>query len=527
MERIIIIYIMKKTLIVFFSLIFANFLVAQQSVSISGPSTVEVGVPYNYTFQFSPVYPSNGVDVADGYIITEWIVLTGTNGSSSGVAGYIGSPSNQSSYYYNGTYNNSNPFTVPIQWGNGTFLSNDNITVKVSGIYIKSSSGAHIGYFNYLSNTKSVTVQRMNAPVIVGASPISSCNQTNQIYSFSNSTNSDQRLWAVTGSATIIGSNTGTSVTVKPPLTGSFTVNCAVKRSGANANYSVVGSKTVTRTPFVTSAIISGNQTICSSGVYTVSNLPAGQSFSSWSISDPSIATLSSTSSSSTTLTKVGQGTVTLTAIILSSCNETASITKSINVGAPILPPSATVTGAASTNFNQTQYYTLEGDSTNGGSTYQWSVDAPINDDGGPTCAWQVVSGQGTKTVRLLSGCIATTAVVRVVATGACGSSNMKYMYVTVGNEARTLVLSQNPVRNGHLEVQVVELDSDGVANTRVSDTISNVIKIYDLIGNIVYNGKQNTNELLINNLQLKKGIYILEVETQSGERLKKKIVIE
>ena len=522
---------MKKILILCFSLVFVNVMFAQQSVSISGPSNVEVGIPYNYTFNFTPVYPSNtttGV-VADDYVITEWIVQTGTNGQSTSVPGYINTPSNQSSYYYDGTYDNSNPKTVAIQWGDGTFLSNDNVTVKVSGIYKKNSTGENIGYFTFLQKIQSVTVQRLTAPIIEGASPILSCNQTNQTYSFSNATNSNQILWVASG-ATIIGSATGTSVTVKPNLTGNFNISCNVKRSGANSNYTKTGSKTVTRIPPTTTAIISGNLRLCSGSTpFTVTNLPVGHTFSSWSISSSSIATLSSTNSATTSLTKVGQGTVTLTANILNSCNETIPITKTIYVGAPILPATAFVNGATYTGYNQTLNYSLSSSSINGGTSYQWSVDGPMNDNGGPTGAWQILGGQGTQTITLKSGCISATVVVRVVATSSCGSSNTKYIYVTVGSDPcpPALRLSQNPIKDGNLTALVVYPPDCDDPLARNATTINNEIKIYDFNGNIVYEGKQNSDELIINNLQIKKGIYLLQVITEKGEIIKDKIIIE
>lgn len=520
--------IMNKFLILIFCLVFVDIISAQQSVSISGPSIVEVGVPYNYTFTFNPVYPSlNGV-MADSYVITEWIVQTGTNGQSASVPGYINTPSNQSSYYYDGTYDNSNPKTIPIQWGDGTFLSNDNITVKISGIYKKASTGQDVNYFNYLINSKSVTVERLTAPNIVGASPILSCNQTNQTYSFSNYTNSNQRLWVISG-GTIIGPANGTSVTVKPNLTGDFNISCTVKRSGANSNYSKTGSKIVTRIPPTTTATISGNTSSCSSSNYTVINLPTGHTFSSWSISNTSIATLNTTSSATTTLTNVGQGTVTLTANILNSCNENIPITKTVYIGAPILPATAFVNGATYTTYNQTLNYTLSGGSINGGTSYQWSVDSPFNDGGNLSCQWQILGGQGTQTITLKSGCISTTVVVRVVATSSCGSSNTKYIYVTVGSNPcpPTLRFSQNPIKGGNLVANVIYPPIDCDPKVSIGKTINNEIKIYDFNGNLVYSSKQNTDELVINDLQIKKGIYLFQVVTENGDIIKDTIIIE
>lgn len=124
------------------TLIFANTIFAQQSVSINGASIVEVGIPYNYSFQFSPLYPTNSSGVtADSYVITEWIVSTNTNSQTSGIPGYIFSPTNPTSYYNNSTFNSPGTISVPIQWGDGgsVVLNYDVITVKVSGYYNKTA----------------------------------------------------------------------------------------------------------------------------------------------------------------------------------------------------------------------------------------------------------------------------------------------------------------------------------------------------------------------------------------------------
>ncbi|TRX34068.1 hypothetical protein FNW52_14775 [Flavobacterium sp. ZT3R18] len=241
---------MKIKLMLCFSVLFTNFLMAQQqSVTISGPTSVEVGVPYNYTFEFKPVMPwLNGVQ-ADGYIITNWIVSTGTNGSSGSISGYIGNPSNQSSYLNDATFNNSNPKTIPIQWGNGTYLSSDKITVKLSGIYIKKSTGQHIGYFNFQPQAEqSVTVERIVNPAIGGSTSVLNCDQTSSTYFISNATNANNFQWEVTNGAQILGSNTGTAVIVVPPSTGDFYVSCTAKRAGGNPNYYVGSDKKITRT---------------------------------------------------------------------------------------------------------------------------------------------------------------------------------------------------------------------------------------------------------------------------------------
>jgi len=327
---------MKKTLFLFFSLVFTNFLVAQHSIDITGPSSVQVGVPYNYTFKFNPVYPSNASGVlADGYLIDGWIVSTSYNGGTGSVPGYIGVPTNQSSYYNDSALNNSNPKTIPIQWSDASTSKTDKITVKVSGKYIIKSTGEYVSYFTFQPQAeKNVTIERLIPPVITGPATVTSCTQNNQTFSCSDSVN--QKIWSVTGGAVIVGSATGTTVNVTPPLTGNFSVSCTIKNSGGNANYNAIGSKTVTRTLFNTAGIISGNETVCSSASYTVSGLETGLSVQSWSIPNTIIASLSNTTGPSTTLSTSYQGQVTLTATLVNACNETRTITKNIILGSPM-----------------------------------------------------------------------------------------------------------------------------------------------------------------------------------------------
>jgi hypothetical protein len=323
--------IMKKILILIFYILFSNILKAQQAtVSISGSSSVEIGIPYKYTFTFNPDIPPG----ADTYIINEWIITTGLNGNSSTIKGYIGSTSNNGSYYYDGTFNSPNPKTIPIQWGDGSYASyTDYINVRVSGVYRNSKTGANIRGFSYISGTKDLTLQRLERPIIDGEAVIANCNQNNQRYSFSNVTNSDQAQWTVSNGATIVGPATGTSVIVRPNFTGDYVVSCKVKRSGSNPNYSVSSSKTVTRKPFTSNATISGNATFCSSSSYSMLGLLPDQTVV-WSLSNPLSGTLSTTTGTTTTLTAgQAQGDVVLIAKITNSCGETTYKTKNITIG--------------------------------------------------------------------------------------------------------------------------------------------------------------------------------------------------
>ena len=331
--------------------------------------------------------------------------------------------------------------------------------------------------------------------------------------------------WSYNGWSQI--SSTSTSKTLQPSSGTSLPSTVSVTPY-INGVAQTTKTCTVSRPAFTSIASITGSSNLCAgTNTYTISN--TGTNSITWSCSNTAIANLNVINPTSATLTKIGNGTVNLVATITNACGQTTTITKSVNVGGPVLPANVFVNGATYTGYNQTLNYSLSGSSINGGTSYQWSVDGPMNDNGGPTCAWQILGGQGTQTITLKSGCISATVVVRVVATSSCGSSNTKYIYVTVGSDPcpPALRLSQNPVKDGNLVANVI-YPPDCDPNARVSNTIiSNEIKIYDFNGTVVYTSKQHTDELNINNLQIKKGIYLLQVITEKGEIIKDKIIIE
>jgi len=204
-------------------------------------------------------------------------------------------------------------------------------------------------------------------------------------------------------------------------------------------------------------------------------------------------------------------------------------------IGSPIFPVNGYVSGATNTTFNQTLTYSYVGGSPIGGSTnYQWFIDAPINDNGGSTCNWQILSGQGTSSITVKSGCIATTAVVGLRSTNNCGSS-MKYTYVTVsqgggGNPCEpTLTIYPNPISsNNNLEMNVIyPPDPCDGNNPNARTSINNEVKIYDFFGNIVFSNLYDTDKITINNLNLKRGYYVLNVFTKQGRSRREIIIVE
>lgn len=170
---------------------------AQGTVSIAGSASVEVGLPYQYTFTFTPnyeaAYDSNG-NIPNTFIIYGWTITTNTTHYGKNIKGYIGDVNNQSTYYYAQKNNSSTTDVIDFQWGDDTDLRNEVINVKVEGMY--SGNGAAAKYFS-LTTSQNVTVQRIYPPNIIGPSNTIDCDQTTATYNFTNTTFANQFLWSV------------------------------------------------------------------------------------------------------------------------------------------------------------------------------------------------------------------------------------------------------------------------------------------------------------------------------------------
>ena len=169
---------------------------------------------------------------------------------------------------------------------------------------------------------------------------------------------------------------------------------------------------------------------------------------------------------------------------------------------------------------------------TNGATSYTWSIDAPPADDSGlPLCSWQILSGQGTQSALIRSGCTPGLVVIRVVATSSCGNSNMKYTYVYVEDPCPTAMqLSQNPVSGGSFTALLTEeypCDPDGSAKSVQASYGENEVRLFDIWGKQVYNAHHSSNEITVDALNLKSGIYILQVTTNTGKIMTKKVIFE
>jgi subtilisin family serine protease len=186
------------------------------------------------------------------------------------------------------------------------------------------------------------------------------------------------------------------------------------------------------------SSSITGASTICTSGTYTLTNLPTGATVM-WSVTPSSVATVSG-SGSSITVTRVGSANnnITLLANVNSGCG-VITLKKDILVGAP-LATLLNVTGDFTTNVGDEASFQANYNgvglcrSTSGGIIeVQWTVDpssgpVDIDDTDSRYCRLALTPGAGATLEFSTSG----TKWLTVRAKNACGWSAYANFYINV-----------------------------------------------------------------------------------------------
>ena len=208
-----------------------------------------------------------------------------------------------------------------------------------------------------------------------------------------------------------------------------------------------------------------------------------------------------------------------------------------------MFPSNNNIIGPVNMAFNQIVNYTYVGGTpTNGSTNYEWFIDAPINDNGGTTCGWQILSGQGSSYISVKTGCIASMAVVGLRSRNSCGYTT-KYTYVNIsqngdgdnngGNEngdscAPTLRLAPNPIKQNDVIGVKIAYPVDPCNNSiSYSKITSNQVSIYDFNGRCLYDKEYKKNDIEIYDVQLDKGNYALNVFTADGYYLQEIIFVE
>lgn len=178
--------------------------------------------------------------------------------------------------------------------------------------------------------------------------------------------------WSNTGGWT--GSSTSSSITLTPTsgtsLPGTISVIPVLNGiSQPQLNCSV------TRASFTSFATISGTQNICTGTAnYSIAGITAGQTVS-WSLSNPSIGTLSNQSNTGVTVTFNGNGAQTLQASVRNQCNQLSPILYVINSGATTFSSPATLSGSTASACSGSRIFTINNLPV--GQNVSWSISNP------------------------------------------------------------------------------------------------------------------------------------------------------
>ncbi len=130
---------------------------------------------------------------------------------------------------------------------------------------------------------------------------------------------------------------TTNTITLTPASATSLPSTVSVQ---TNLNSVSQGTKScnVERTPFTTTATISGIDKFCApttSSVYSIANVGAGNTVT-WSSSNTAVATISNATATTVTLNKVGFGNVRVIATITNSCGQTTSVSFAVQILNPV-----------------------------------------------------------------------------------------------------------------------------------------------------------------------------------------------
>ena len=245
-------------------------------------------------------------------------------------------------------------------------------------------------------------------------------------------------------------------------------------------------SFSVGRTPFTSTATLTGSSVACvgANSNYTISGAGTGNNVS-WSISNTSIATLSSQTQTSVNITGVSNGIAVLTATITNPCGQFATKTININIGKPVLLNNNQYGGVTIGDLwllkgfipsTALSFPAVSGASVS--NAYSWTI-VPDNTDFNLSCpltgALQTKFSNGLQTIttsvpttNIKAGNCTGNYIINCVVGNACGSTETYITYLTVGltgtnpckintgvSKSNDIIVFENPIKNGELNIEI------------------------------------------------------------------------
>lgn len=292
---------------------------------------------------------------------------------------------------------------------------------------------------------------------------------------------------------------------------------------------------------------ISGNNFVCNSTeTYTINNLPSGTTVQSWSTSNSNIATVSTLNATQAELTAVGTGNVTLTATVMNACGQTANIDlPNVFVGNPTVTNTSINGGHSNVSIYSSSQLSVAW--SPGATGYYWFITTISSScpSGGVPPKFQTGSGSASTIttsyplVNVLWGTCTGNYVINCRAINDCGSSDYTYKNVTVfdpdGNNPCDdfgLKLKSNPIKEGNVGIIMYRPapglpcdDLNRIAEKR--KTTSYQVKLQDFKGRMVHEKNYKTENITLENLKLKSGLYFLNIISSDGITKQRTLVVK
>ena len=227
----------SKTLAILIAILIVPIFSIGQTVTITGPTDVEVGITQTFTAAVT--------SLPTGWSITsyEWQyswVGVGIHGASN----IDGKVQNSISSSYASSYTvNSNSATndIDIIWGDFHSTITGYVDIIVYGV---DGSGDP---FAPISFSFPITIKRVYSPVISNQGDVLSCCQ--ELVQYCDNSGGDQNSWnwSVNNGAQIVTGQGTSCISVMPALTGGYTVSTTAKRTSALSSYTRSSSANISR----------------------------------------------------------------------------------------------------------------------------------------------------------------------------------------------------------------------------------------------------------------------------------------
>ncbi len=273
---------------------------------------------------------------------------------------------------------------------------------------------------------------------------------------------------------------------------------------------------------------IMGNNTLCDSRQYSLEAAIPSDAVVTWSVSNPSVVSLSNTTGVTTTLSTPPNSyrtNIVLTATVSSTtCQSTVSITKSIRVGKPGTP--SYLNGPTVVNTGALVHYNAG--IADGATSYKWWLPYPF-DVSNPidyfADNWQMAP-TNHRNLTAMTGYAGNSGLVQVMGVNECGCGGAKILSVQHGNGGnggggipRSFPLDNETSDSDKKFFEIYPNPTSGIMNITLKSSAKTILrqkniegKLFDLLGNLKRRVIISNNKAIINTYGLNTGVYVLKI---------------